>query len=37
MVVMGAYGRNWLSGLFKPATAGLLLKTINLPFFITHH
>jgi hypothetical protein len=36
IVVMGAYGRGWLSGLFKPATAGLLLKTINLPFFITH-
>ena len=37
IVVMGAFGRGWLSGLFKPATAGLLLKTINLPFFITHH
>jgi hypothetical protein len=37
IVVMGAFGRSWLSGLFKPATAGLLLKTINLPFFITHH
>jgi hypothetical protein len=36
IVVMGAFGRSWLSGLFKPATAGLLLKTINLPFFITH-
>lgn len=37
IVVMGAFGRSWLSGVFKPATAGLLLKTINLPFFITHH
>jgi hypothetical protein len=37
IVVMGAFGRSWLSGLFKPATAGLLLKTIKLPFFITHH
>jgi hypothetical protein len=37
IVVMGAYGRGWLSGLFKPTTAGLLLKTLNLPFFITHH
>ena len=37
IVVMGAFGRSWLSGLFKPATAGLLLKTINLPFFITHY
>ena len=35
IVVMGAFGRSWLSGVFKPATAGLLLKTINLPFFIT--
>lgn len=37
IVVMGAFGRSWLSGLFKPATAGRLLKKINLPFFITHH
>jgi hypothetical protein len=37
IVVMGAFGRGWLSEIFKPATAGLLLKTINLPFFITHH
>lgn len=36
MVVMGGYGRGWLSELFKPATAAPLLKTINLPFFITH-
>lgn len=36
IVVMGAFGRGWLSGLFKPATADLLLKTLNLPFFITH-
>ena len=36
IVVMGAFGRSWLSGVFKPATAGILLKTINLPFFITH-
>lgn len=37
IVVMGAFGRGWLSGLFKPATAGILLKTVNLPFFITHY
>jgi hypothetical protein len=36
IVVMGAYGRNGLSELIKPATASPLLKTINLPFFITH-
>ncbi|AEV99871.1 hypothetical protein A4D02_25700 [Niastella koreensis] len=36
IVVMGSYGRNGLSELIKPATASPLLKTINLPFFITH-
>ncbi len=36
MVVMGAYGRNGLSELVKPATASPLLKSIDLPFFITH-
>lgn len=36
IVVMGAFGRSWLSAIFKPATAGLLLKNLNLPFFITH-
>ncbi|MFL5743522.1 MAG: hypothetical protein ACJ751_02570 [Niastella sp.] len=36
IVVMGAYGRNGLSELIKPATASPLLKTIDLPFFITH-
>jgi hypothetical protein len=37
IVVMGAFGRGWLSGLLKPTTADLLLKTLPLPFFITHH
>lgn len=37
LVVMGAFGRGWLSGLIRPGTADLLLKTMNLPFFITHH
>jgi nucleotide-binding universal stress UspA family protein len=37
MIVMGAYGRGWLSGLFRPSSAGALLKSVNLPFFITHH
>lgn len=37
LVVMGAFGRGWLSNLFKPSSAGVLLKSINLPFFIAHH
>ena len=37
LVVMGAFGRSWLSNLFKPSSAGVLLKSINLPFFIAHH
>ncbi len=36
-VVMGAYGRSTLSGFFKPSTADLLVKTVNLPLFIAHH
>ena len=36
-VVMGAFGRNALSGFFRQSTAGLSLKTVNLPFFIAHN
>ncbi|GGA94701.1 universal stress protein [Puia dinghuensis] len=36
VVVMGAYGRSMLSRFFKPSQARLILKTINLPIFITH-
>ena len=36
-VVMGAFGRNPVSNLFRRSTAELSLKTINLPFFITHN
>jgi nucleotide-binding universal stress UspA family protein len=36
MVVLGAYGRGELSRMFKPSTAALLLKTLNLPIFIAH-
>ena len=36
MIVMGAYGRGALSRLFKESTADKLLKTTNLPLFITH-
>jgi len=37
IVVMGAYGRNMLSRLFKPSHARLIVKTINLPIFIAHY
>jgi nucleotide-binding universal stress UspA family protein len=36
-VVMGAFGRSMLSGLFKHSTAELIIKTINVPVFIAHH
>jgi nucleotide-binding universal stress UspA family protein len=36
-VVMGAFGRNMLSGFFKHSTGELIIKTINLPVFIAHH
>lgn len=36
-VVMGAFGRNMLSGFFRHSTAELLIKTINVPVFIAHH
>jgi nucleotide-binding universal stress UspA family protein len=35
-LVMGAFGRNWLSRLFKASTADLLIKINNLPVFIAH-
>ncbi|MBS1600880.1 MAG: universal stress protein [Bacteroidetes bacterium] len=35
-VILGAYGRSTLSNLFKHSTADLLVKTVNLPFFIAH-
>ncbi|BAV06861.1 hypothetical protein SAMN05421788_102505 [Filimonas lacunae] len=36
-VVMGAFGRNMLSGFFKHSTAELVIRTIDLPVFIAHH
>lgn len=36
-VVMGAFGRNLLSSLFRPSTAELILKAVDLPIFIAHH
>ncbi len=37
LVVMGAYGRSLLSNLFKKSSADLLIRTVDLPLFITHH
>lgn len=35
-LVMGAYGRSWLSSLFHHSTAELVLQLNNLPVFIAH-
>lgn len=35
-VVMGAYGRGVLSSLFTRSAADLVVKTIDLPYFIAH-
>jgi hypothetical protein len=37
MVVIGAYGRNMLSRLFRKSTADKLVRMVDLPIFITHH
>ena len=37
LLVTGAFGRNLLSTFFKPSTANLLLKTVDVPIFIAHH
>jgi nucleotide-binding universal stress UspA family protein len=36
MLVMGAYGRSEVSNFFRPSRAETLIKTVNLPIFITH-
>lgn len=36
LVVLGAYGRSNVSQFFKSSVADRILKTINLPVFITH-
>ncbi|QEC69200.1 universal stress protein [Panacibacter ginsenosidivorans] len=36
-VVMGAYGRSWVSNLFTKSDADLVVKSINLPVFIAHY
>jgi nucleotide-binding universal stress UspA family protein len=35
-VVLGAYGRGFSSMMFKPSIARLIVKTLNLPVFISH-
>lgn len=35
-VIMGAFGRNILSGFFRRSTAELLIQTVNAPVFIAH-
>lgn len=37
MLVTGAFGRNYLSTFFKPGTAELVLKAVDLPIFVAHH
>ena len=37
LVVMGAYGRNMLSNLFKKSSADLIMRTADFPLFISHH
>jgi hypothetical protein len=37
MLVTGAFGRNYLSTFFRPSTAELVLKAVDIPIFITHH
>ncbi|MDR3716403.1 MAG: universal stress protein [Puia sp.] len=37
IVVMGAYGRGMLSQFFRPSHAKLIVKTVNLPIFISHY
>jgi nucleotide-binding universal stress UspA family protein len=37
LIVMGAYGRSMLSNFFKRSSADILIRTVDLPLFITHH
>ena len=37
LVVMGAYGRSSISTFFKRSSADVLIRTVDLPLFITHH
>lgn len=37
LIVIGAYGRSMLSNFFRKSSADVLIRTIDLPIFITHH
>lgn len=37
LAVMGSYGRSLLSNFFKHSAAEGLIRTVDLPLFITHH
>lgn len=37
LVVLGAYGRSILSRFFKKSEADMLIRTVDLPLFITHY
>ncbi|MFA6059118.1 MAG: universal stress protein [Taibaiella sp.] len=37
IVIMGAYGRNFLSRIFKTSAAGSVTSTVTSPVFITHY
>jgi hypothetical protein len=36
LLVLGAYGRGFSSMMFRPSIARLIVKTLNLPVFISH-
>lgn len=37
MIVMGSYGRSLLSGFFRKSSADILVRSVDLPMFITHY
>jgi hypothetical protein len=37
MVVMGAYGRKLIAGLFRKSNADVLIRAVDLPLFVSHH
>ena len=36
LIVMGSYGRNYLSQLFRKSHADLIIKTVTQPIFVSH-
>lgn len=37
MIVMGAYGRSIISQLLRKSNADRIIRTVDLPLFVTHH